>query len=184
MKQPTIKDLPIQFECLFKNDESKHWRKDYIETSEELKEHLEIYVKKREKYILKTRWKKLKPIHQKYKIGQRVFIQKKMPYSMEHFESGIDAIIEGSYSDLFGRDSDVEKIKNNTNEIKYSVFLIKDDKIYNKVSWYYQHQLKLIDKDQVKGLKLITDYVKKNRFGIGHSNIAGIWIDAMSVLLR
>jgi len=42
---------------------------------------------------------------QKFKIYEFVHITKDMPLWMQHFPSDVDAIIRGSYADLYGGNS-------------------------------------------------------------------------------
>jgi len=56
-----------------------------------------------------------------------------MPDCMSHFDSDFDAIVEGTYSQLYGG-----------NDIKqYSLYKLSADgkKIVNNISWYYESQL-------------------------------------------
>lgn len=47
----------------------------------------------------------MKPIiKQKYKIGDKVYIQKELPPSMSHFDCDQEAIIIGSYEDQYGHE--------------------------------------------------------------------------------
>lgn len=66
-------------------------------------------------------------IKQKFHRGDLVHIAKDLGPSMAHFESDLDAIVIGSYRDLYGGD-DVKS---------YSV-MFPDG---STCSWYHEHQL-------------------------------------------
>ncbi len=72
---------------------------------------------------------------QKFKKLSFVRVCKEMPPCMSHFESDFDAIVEGTYSQLYGG-------KNITD---YSLYQIKDGEIVNTLAWYKEYQLALID---------------------------------------
>jgi len=71
-----------------------------------------------------------------------------MPSFMSHFESGFEAIVEYSYAQKFGGD-DVKS---------YSLCQLKDGRIVNKIAWYDEEQLTLLDKDTEKGFALLGQY--------------------------
>ena len=82
---------------------------------------------------------------QKFKRGNLVHIAKDLGQFMSHFENDFDAIILGSYSDLYGG--------SNTNS--YSI-MVKETG--NSISWYYESQMTLIDEG---GEHLIVEAKKK-----------------------
>ena len=82
---------------------------------------------------------------QKFKRGNLVHIAKDLGECMSHFENDFDAIILGSYSDLYGG--------NDTNS--YSI-MVKETG--NSISWYYESQMTLIDEG---GEHLIVEAKKK-----------------------
>ena len=74
-------------------------------------------------------------MRQKYQHGDMVRIAYDLGNTMSHFESGVDAIILGSYQDLFGGGMEHQYRE-------YSVYIRgKGD-----VSWYKEEQLELIKK--------------------------------------
>jgi hypothetical protein len=89
---------------------------------------------------------------QKFFRGQRVHICKDLGKCMSHFTNDKDAIVMGSYSDLYGGNGRQNHI--------YSL-LIKDKTHWFSCSWYEEWQLTLIDKDRDKGERILQRY--KNR---------------------
>lgn len=81
-------------------------------------------------------------MRQKFFRGQIVWIQKEMPKSMSHFESGKYAVIQYSYNDQYGG-GDVDS---------FSVMFLDDG---NSVSWYKTDQLTLVHDDRVLGETLL-----------------------------
>ena len=81
---------------------------------------------------------------QKFVRGDMVHVAKEMPPSMAHFENDFDAIIIGSYSDLYG---------GSIQSPSYSVLVCKDG---NEIAWYDEHQLTFIrhcDDGEVERIK-------------------------------
>jgi hypothetical protein len=83
----------------------------------------------------------------KQKFGKLSFVHvcKEMPEFMSHFESNFDAIVDGTYSQLFGG-SDINS---------YSLYMIKNNKVVDNISWYEENQLLLLpnqDKDKAEGM--------------------------------
>lgn len=69
---------------------------------------------------------------QKFKRFDHVMVDKDLGSSMSHFQSGVEAIVIGSYTDQYGgRERD---------DHEYTLH-IKD---HGQVSWYHEHQLTLI----------------------------------------
>ena len=77
---------------------------------------------------MKQKFRKLSFVHVK--------VDKVKTPEMSHFDSGFDAIIEGSYSQLYG----------GRNTSAYSVYKLKDGKIVNKIAWFEEEQLSLLPK--------------------------------------
>lgn len=87
----------------------------------------------------------------KQKFGKLSFVRvcDKMPPHMSHFEAGFDAIVEGTYSQLYGG-SDITS---------YSLYKIENGKIVNQMSWYEENQLSLLpDQDRDKAEEMIEKY--------------------------
>ena len=76
----------------------------------------------------------------KQKFGKLTFVHvcKEMPEWMSHFESDFDAIVNGTYSQIYGG-NDIDS---------YSLFVLSKDgkKIINSISWYHEHQLTKLEK--------------------------------------
>lgn len=71
---------------------------------------------------------------QKFHMGDLVHVAKDLGQSMSHFTNDIDAIVIGSYKDEYGGD----------NTKSYTLHL----KGYGRCSWYYEHQLILLEKNR------------------------------------
>jgi hypothetical protein len=92
---------------------------------------------------------------QKFLPFQRVRITDKMPKSMSHFDHDMDAIICGTYASQHGAYSE-------RNFREYSLYLIgKNGKIFNRVSWYEEDQLTLIDNKTEENHRLVEEYLVK-----------------------
>jgi hypothetical protein len=74
-------------------------------------------------------------VKQKFKKLSFVRVCDVMPRYMSHFESGFDAIVKGTCSQLHG-DTDIDN---------YSLYKIVNDKIVDCMAWYEENQLTLID---------------------------------------
>lgn len=85
---------------------------------------------------------------QKFFRGQRVRIADDLGVAMSHFPSGRDAIVVGSYSDLYHGSM-------SHRDHEYSLMLQEDDGTINTSSWYHEAQLAFVDKDREKGEKLL-----------------------------
>jgi len=88
-----------------------------------------------------------------------------MPTWMRHFEGGCEAIVVGSYSDLYGghdgmgkadRFDDKGCLRVNQNDHQY--FLLLLTKTPHQVAWYYETQLTLLSKNRDVGEKLLQEY--------------------------
>jgi hypothetical protein len=87
----------------------------------------------------------------KQKFGKLSFVHvtKDMPTWMSHFDSDFDAIVEGTYSQMYGG-KDVDS---------YSLFKIENGKIVNCISWYHEPQLTLLpEQDRDKAEAMIEEY--------------------------
>ena len=87
----------------------------------------------------------------KQKFGKLSFVKvcDEMPSHMRHFESGFDAIVCGTYSQLYG----------GTNVNGYSLYMIRDGIIINRLAWYDEDQLtSLKNQDRDKAEQMIEDY--------------------------
>lgn len=86
-----------------------------------------------------------------------VHVDKEMPEWMSHFDKDFDAIIHGSYSDIYGNGND-----KNDDDNEYSVYMIKDGKIVNHISWYYGWQLTPLENQDIeKAIKMIKEYKER-----------------------
>lgn len=88
---------------------------------------------------------------QKFRRFTKVHVCKKMPSYMSHFESDFDAIVEGTYSQLYG----------GTDIKSYSLYQLSNDgkKIVNNISWYEENQLtELPDQNRKPAEELIEKY--------------------------
>lgn len=83
---------------------------------------------------------------QKFNRGDIVRIADNLGPYMSHFESGIDAIVCGSYSDKFG----------GTDTDSYTVYI----KGSGETSWYHEEQLTLIDAGR---LDLLSEWKQKDK---------------------
>lgn len=74
---------------------------------------------------------------QKFMRGDRVHIAENLGSYMRHFPSGKDAVVVGSYRDTYPRSCGPEPDGCNT----YTLRVLPE----GDVSWYYEHQLTLIE---------------------------------------
>lgn len=84
---------------------------------------------------------------QKFNRGDKVHIRKDMPRHMAHFDSDFQAVIMGSYFDLYGGSE-------TRNQQRYAILRIADS---NEIAWYEEDQLTLIGKvteNEIRELKL------------------------------
>ena len=87
----------------------------------------------------------------KQKFGKLKFVRvcDEMPGNMKYFDSGFDAIVCGTYSQIYG----------GINTESYSLYKIDSGKVVNRISWYYEPQLTLLDEqDMDKAEQMIEDY--------------------------
>jgi hypothetical protein len=88
---------------------------------------------------------------QKFKRLTMVHVCKEMPECMSYFESNFDAIVEGTYSQLYGG-SDLKS---------YCLYQLSPDgkKIVNELSWYEEYQLsELPNQNREQAEELIEKY--------------------------
>jgi hypothetical protein len=72
---------------------------------------------------------------QKFKAFSFVRVCDEMPQHMVHFDKGFDAVVRGTYSQIYGG-KDIDS---------YSLFKIRNGKIIATISWYDEDQLTQID---------------------------------------
>lgn len=88
-------------------------------------------------------------LRQKFPRLSFVRVSKKMPRCMSHFPSGFLAIVEGTYSQLYGG-RDIKK---------YSLYMIQKGKVTDEIAWYEEGQLTLANRqDKAKAEQMIEDY--------------------------
>ena len=92
----------------------------------------------------------------KQKFGKLTFVHvcKEMPEVMSHFDSDFDAIVDGTYSQLFGG-KDIDS---------YSLYKLNGNgkKIIDNISWYHEHQLSALEKqDEKLAEELIETYQQR-----------------------
>ena len=86
---------------------------------------------------------------QKFRRLSFVHVQREMPSSMAHFDSDFDAIVEGTYSQLYG----------GRNIDSYSLYRLEGNKIVDNLSWYHEDQLTLLpEQDAEKAERMIEEY--------------------------
>lgn len=86
---------------------------------------------------------------QKFRKFSFVHVGAEMPDHMSHFESDFDAIIEGTYSQLFGG-TDIDN---------YSLYRLRDGRIVYTLSWYEENQLVLLpEQDSEKAEEMVEKY--------------------------
>ena len=86
---------------------------------------------------------------QKFSKLSFVHVCEEMPPYMSHFEKGFDAIVEGTYSQLYGG----KDIKS------YSLYQIEEGRIVDHISWYEENQLTLLpEQDRDKAESMIEEY--------------------------
>ena len=72
---------------------------------------------------------------------------------MSHFDSDFDAVVDGTYSQKFGG-SDIDS---------YSVYVLSEGKVVNRLSWYHENQLTVLAKqDNRLADELIEEYNLRN----------------------
>lgn len=85
------------------------------------------------------------------KFGKLSFVHicKDMPEHKDHFGSDFDAIVDGTYSQMYGGD----------NIDSYAVYKLENGKIVDFVAWYHEEMLTLLPtQDRDLAEKLIEDY--------------------------
>ncbi len=86
---------------------------------------------------------------QKFRKLSFVHVCKEMPSWMSHFPSDFDAIVDGTYSQIYSGD----------NIDSYALWQLRDGKVVNQLSWYKEDQLTLLDEqDRDKAEDMIEEY--------------------------
>lgn len=86
---------------------------------------------------------------QKFSILSFVRVCKDMPLHMRHFPSDFIGIVAGTYSQKYGG-KDIDQ---------YSLWVVKDGKVVNRISWYHEDQLTLCDdQDSMNAEDMIEEY--------------------------
>jgi hypothetical protein len=85
---------------------------------------------------------------QKFFRGQRVKIADVVPPYMSHFDAGLEAIVSHSYSDMYGQGQDGE----------FALLLLDGERPFNRVSWYPDSLLTLVNADRDAGERLLQLY--------------------------
>lgn len=102
---------------------------------------------------------------QKFNKGDKVKIADDLGSSMSHFQSGMEAIVIGSYKDQFG----------GSNTDSYTIHIQGQ----GETSWYHEHQMELIEKSCYEELNEWEDYLKNK--GDIESNIDWIFKNGSDV---
>jgi len=90
---------------------------------------------------------------QKFRKLTFIKVDDKMPEEMDHFDKGFIGIVNGTYSQIYG----------GSNIKSYSLYKIKNSKIIDCISWYYEYQLtELIKQDRLKAEEMIEVYNLNN----------------------
>lgn len=88
-------------------------------------------------------------IKQKFFRGHRVHIAADLGPTMSHFHKDTDAIIVGSYSDLYGHG----------NYTSYELLVLsKKGEPHHTSAWYEEHQLTLVNSDRDGGERMLQLY--------------------------
>lgn len=111
------------------------------------------------------------PYKQKFHKGDLVQVASDLGPSMSHFPAGVRAIVLGSYNDQFGGGDKHSKTS-------FSLYLEGE----GESSWYYEHQLTLIEH---RKLSLLKEWKKKEREERKlHSNLDWIFAHGEEVLKK
>jgi len=96
---------------------------------------------------------KEKKIKQKFRKLTFVRVVETMPLQMAHFPKEFDAIVEGTYSQIYG----------GRNILEYSLFQIENGKVVDHKRWYWEDQLtELPEQDRKRAEKMIEEYRLKD----------------------
>jgi len=82
---------------------------------------------------------------QKFRKLSFVHVTKDMPDYMGHFDSDFDAIVDGTYSQIYG----------GRGLGSYALYKIEEGKVVNRLSWYKESQLILLpvqDYEKAEGM--------------------------------
>ena len=86
---------------------------------------------------------------QKFRKLTFVKVSDKLPDCMSHFPCGFIAIVNGTYSQIYG----------GRNIESYSLYVVENGKVVNSIAWYYEDQLtELPEQDRAKAENMIEDY--------------------------
>ena len=86
---------------------------------------------------------------QKFRKLTFVKVSDEMPFQMQHFPKGFIAIVDGTYSQIYGGDKTSQ----------YSLYIVEGDKVKGRLSWYYEDQLTALEnQDREKAEQMIEDY--------------------------
>jgi hypothetical protein len=105
---------------------------------------------------------------QKFNKGDKVKVADDLGSDMKHFQSGVEAIVIASYSDQFGG-SDTQS---------YTIYI----KGQGEVSWYYDHQMELIETGCYQELEEWRSYLT-NKKEI-ESDIDWIFMNGPSIVME
>ncbi len=86
---------------------------------------------------------------QKFRKLTFVRVAETMPPQMAHFPKGFDAIVDGTYSQIYG----------GLNILEYSLFQIENGKVVNRIGWCWEDQLtELPEQDRERAEEMIEEY--------------------------
>ena len=85
----------------------------------------------------------------KFRMFSFVRVTREMPPHMSHFHSAFDAIVKGTYSQLYGGD----------NNKQYSLYIVENGKVVGNVSWYYEDQLTLLSENVLDAVDMVETYL-------------------------
>lgn len=88
-------------------------------------------------------------MRQKFKRFSSVRVCDDMPPQMAHFDSGFDAIVDGTYSQICGG-NDIDS---------YALFKVEGGEVVNRISWYREMQLTAADvQDRDRAEEMVEVY--------------------------
>lgn len=86
---------------------------------------------------------------QKFRKLTLVHVNRESPLSTYHLPSEFDAIVNGTYSQLYG----------GKNITSYSLYKLRNGKIVDYLAWFHENQLtELPNQDREKAEELIEEY--------------------------
>jgi len=98
---------------------------------------------------------------QKFLRGMRVKVADEMPPQMFHFEKGFVGIVTGSYVDHYEAQIGGRPDRHSYTSYSLAVLNKAGDKIVNRISWYDEDQLSLVDSDIYAGILLLQGYNRR-----------------------